>query len=106
LLNPIQREHLGDQQIQDIILDARPILQRAGHFRRETPLGVYLAKGALLDLDGHVGNHLLKEDVDPGASFVSLTGRLTEALAAALAPIDFDDLNGFDGACVLPQQVS
>ena len=94
LLNPLQRDHLGDQQVQDIGLDAWPILQRTGHVGREPALGLRLATGALLDLGVNVAHHLFKDDVDPGASFVSVTGRVAEVFAAGFALIDFGDLNG------------
>ena len=42
VLHPLQGEHLGEEQIQDIGLDAGPILQGAGHLLREAPFGLRL----------------------------------------------------------------
>ena len=68
--------------------------------RQETPLGLHLTTGTLLELGIQVDHHLFKDAVDAGTCFVSLTGRTVEVFAASVARIGVDDLSGFDGSRV------
>ena len=65
---------------------------------REMPLALCLTSGALLYLGVHVIDHLFEDDIDPGTLVPNRA--FAEVFAAALALIDFDNLNSFYGACV------
>ena len=106
LLHPLQREHLGDQQVQDVGPDPCAVLQRAGHVRRKLTFGLRPAAGALLDLGIHVAHHLFKEEVDAGTPIVSLTGHLAQVFATGPALVDAGNLDGLHrpgvaGQCVI-----
>ena len=68
----VERDHLGDQQIHHVGLEAIAVLQRAVHVRRESSRRALLTPGAVLDLRVDVMDDLLEQDVDPGASLPGL----------------------------------
>ena len=72
LQHPVERDHLGDQQIHHVGLEAIAVLQGAVHVRRESSRRALLTPGAVLDLRGDVMDHLLEQNVDPGASLPGL----------------------------------
>ena len=80
LCGPLEREHLGDEQVHDIGLDAVAVLQRAGHLGGEACPRLGVAPGAVLDLCVGVAHHLLEHDIDEGASFVAEAGGVGEGL--------------------------
>ncbi len=98
LLHALQGEHLGDQQIERIRLDADPVLQGTAARVRERPSGHGGAMRAGLDLGIDVRDELLEDDVDLGAPFVALDWGLVQILAACLAEADFGDFAALDGA--------
>ena len=66
----------------------------------DTPPDLRLAVGARLNFGIHVADDLPEDDVDPGPSFVSVTGRFTEFLTASFANTDQCNSNEFEGAHV------
>ena len=50
LQHPVERDHLGDQQIHHVGFEAVAVLQGAGHVRWELPRRPLPAPGAILDL--------------------------------------------------------
>ena len=95
LLHPFERDHLCNDHIEDIGLDARAVLQGTGHVGWKAPLCACLTVGAFLNLDIHVANHFFEDNIDLRASFIPDTGGFCEILAAGFTDMDFGDLNGF-----------
>ena len=60
----LEREHLGDEQVHDVGLEAIAVLERAGHRVGEGRPGLGVAAGTVLDLCIGVIHHLLEDDVD------------------------------------------
>ena len=105
MLRPLERKHLGDEQVQDVGLDPSAVLQRAGQIHWELAPGQGLALGTRLDLCVHVAHHLLEDDIDSGASFVPLAGGAAEVFATGPALGDRSDLDGLNGAGVAGQDI-
>ncbi len=101
LLYALERDHLRDQQVHHIAPDPWAVLHGAGHIGRERPLVSCPALGALLDLGVYVGDHLFKDDVDPGAPLNPLTGRLAQVFATGFALGDRGCMNGLNRAGVV-----
>ena len=100
LLHALEREHLGDQQVQRVCLDARTVLHGARERLGERRAGLGAAVRARLDLGVEVAHDLLEDDVDPGAPLVPVRSHIAQILPAFLAGADLGDLNGLDGAGV------
>ena len=97
LLHALQGEHLGDQQIERIRLNARPVLQGTTERLRERSSGLGAAMRAALDLGIDVRDDLFEDDVDLGAPFVPFTANLVQILTALLAEADLGDFIALDG---------
>ena len=63
----VEREHLRDEQVHDVGLDAGAVLQRSGHLEGEACARLGVAARAVLDLCVGVTHDLLEHDVDEGA---------------------------------------
>ena len=100
VLHALQGDHLGDQEIQHVRLDARAVLQGARERLGEGSPGLGAAVRAGLDLSVHVAEDLLEDDVDLGAPFVTVGAGLAQILPAFLAGADLGERNGLDGAGV------
>ena len=74
LSDALEREHLGDEQVHDVGLDAGAVLQRAGHLVGEARAGLGVAARAVLDVGVGVTHDLLEHDVDEGAPLVTGAG--------------------------------
>ena len=74
LCGALEREHLGDQQVHDVGLDAVAVLERAGHLAGEACPRLGVAARTVLDFAVVVAHHLLEHKVDEGASFVAEAG--------------------------------
>ena len=83
-----EREHLGDEQVHGIGLDAGAVLQRAWHLGGEARPGLGAAARAVLDVGVGVTHHLLEHDVDEGAPLVACAGGVGEVFGAARARFD------------------
>ena len=83
-----EREHLGDEQVHGIGLDAGAVLQRAWHLGGEARPGLGVAARAVLDFGVGVTHDLLEHDVDEGTPLVAGAGGVGEVFAAARARID------------------
>ena len=92
LRGALEREHLGDEQVHDIGLEAVAVLHRAGHLGGEACPCLGVAAGTVLDLGIEVTHHLLEHDVDEGASFVPEAGGIGEVFATALTALDAQHL--------------
>ena len=71
MLHALQGDHLGDQQVQHVRLDARPVLHGPGEGLGERRAGLAGAVRAACDLRLEVAEHLLEDDVDLGAPLVT-----------------------------------
>ena len=67
----LEREHLRDEQVHDVGLDAGAVLERSGHLGGEARPGLGVAARAVLDFGVGVTHDLLEHDVDEGAALVS-----------------------------------
>ncbi len=69
--SPLERDHLGTEQVHDIGDDPGSVLQRTGHGVGETALGPGVAARTGLDLGGDPTFDGLEDDVDLDALLVS-----------------------------------
>ena len=95
-----EREHLRDEQVHDVGLDAGAVLQGSGHLEGEACARLGVAARAVLDLCVGVTHDLLEHDVDEGAPLAACAGGVGEVLATAPARIDAEHLDVFAGAGV------
>ena len=95
-----EREHLRDEQVHDVGLDAGAVLQGSGHLKGEACARLGVAARAVLDLCVGVTHDLLEHDVDEGAPLAACAGGVGEVLATAPARIDAEHLDVFAGAGV------
>lgn len=100
VLHAFERDHLGNEEVQHVRLDARAVLQRAAERLGERCDGPCVALRTILDLGIHVAEDFLEDDVDLGASLVSLRGDLAQIFPAVLAKADRGDFDGLDRAGV------
>ena len=100
LCGPFEREHLRDEQVHDVGLDAVAVLERAGHLGGEACPRLGVAARTVLDLCVGVAHHFLEHDIDEGASFVAEAGGVGEVFATALARIDAEYPDALAGAGV------
>ena len=84
----LEREHLGDEQVHGIGLDAGAVLERAGHRVGEARPGLGVAARAVLDVGVGVTHDLLEHDVDKCAPLMAGGCGVGEVFAAACAGID------------------
>ena len=95
-----EREHLRDEQVHDVSLDAGAVLERSGHLGGEARPGLGVAARAVLDFGVGVTHDLLEHDVDEGAALVTGAGGVGEVFAAARARIDAEHPDVLAGAGV------
>ena len=81
----LEREHLRNQQVHDVGLDAGAVLEWSGHRVGEARTGLGVAARAMLDVGVGVTHDLLEHDVDEGAPLVADAGGVGEVFAAACA---------------------
>ena len=101
----LEREHLRDEQVHDVGLDAGAVLERSGHLGGEARTGLGVAARAVLDLCVGMAHDLLEHDVDEGAALVTGAGGVGEVFAAARARIDVEHLT-YSRVRVLAQRAS
>ena len=97
LCDAFEREHLRDEQVHDVGLDAGALLQGSGHLEGEACARLGVAARAVLDLCVGVTHDLLEHDVDEGAPLVACAGGVDEVFATALARITVTFLTGTSG---------
>ena len=95
-----EREHLRDEQVHDVGLDAGAVLERSGHLVGEARPGLGVTARAVLDFGVGVTHDLLEHDVDEGAPRVTGAGGVGEVFAAARATIDAEHPDVLAGAGV------
>ena len=100
LLHVLQGDHLGDQQVQRVRLGARAVLHGTGEALGERRAGVGAAVRAGLDLGIDVAHDLLKDNVDLGASLLTVRADGAQVLPTLLAGADLRNRNGLDGTGV------
>ena len=100
LRDPLERDHLGDEQMHRPGLDAGTVLQRPGHAVGEASPGLGPAARAALDLGIGMVLDGLEDDIDQGAAFVAAGIGAGEILAAVAALLDDDLVAAGDGARV------
>ena len=100
LCDAFEREHLRDEQVHDVGLDAGAVLQGSGHPVGEACAGLGVAARAVLDLCVGVTHDLLEHDVDEGAPLAACAGGVGEVFATAPARIDGEHPDALAGAGV------
>ena len=100
VLHALEGNHLGDQKVQRLRLDARSILLGTGEALGGRRAGVGATVRAGFDLGVDVAENFLKDHVDLGAPFVTAWSDLAQILPTFLAGADLGDRNGLDGAGV------
>ena len=84
----LEREHLGDEQVHDVGLEAGVVLERAGQLVGEAGAGCGVAMRAVLDFAVVVAHGLLEDEVDEGAPLVACAGGVGEVFVTARAVLD------------------
>ena len=97
-MQALEREHVRHQLIQQIRFDARAVLQWARQLLWKGGFALACAVRALFDLRVNVRHYFLEHDIDQRATFVLMSGRGAQVLAAVRAHRDLDDPNCFDAA--------
>ena len=88
LRDPLERDHLRDEEVDRPGADAGTVLQRPGHVPGEASPGLGAAARAALDLGVDMVLDGLEDDIDQGAPFVARAGGAGEVGAAAPALLD------------------
>jgi hypothetical protein len=98
VLHALQGDHLGDEEVERVRLDARAVLQGTGEALRERRAGLGGAVRAGFDLGIDVALDFLEDDVDLGAPLVAERAPRAQILPALLAEAHLGEHNRLDGA--------
>jgi len=101
LLYSAQRNHLADQQVNDISLQAIAVLQWAMQVSWEGAFDASRTSGAIFYLSVDMLDDFLEDDVDLAASLMAVAGGVGKIFAADIAGIDGGDGDGFNGAAIV-----
>ena len=100
---PPERDHLGNQQIDDIALNPWTILEWAGHIFWKTAFVLFFASRADFDLGIHMINRFLENDIDLGASFMFGSGNVVQSFTAELTIINPGNMSRHYCTCICRQ---